>query len=110
MAMIVNGVDNELKLDPILDVDFRDGIFTLNYNGSYQLFLNKFVEMVNGFINRVINEYHDATMYRYDYEDCFNAMVADFETVNCPYWKHIVGPFNILFDTSAFEEDKNDQD
>lgn len=107
MAMIVNSISNELEIDPNIDVDFEDGIFTLNYFGSYQLFLNKFVPMVNSFINRVINEYHDATMYRYDYKDCFNTMIEDFETVNCPYWKHIVGPFNILFDTSAFEEDEN---
>lgn len=104
--MIVNGFHDTFKVDPRIDVDFGDGILTLNYDGSYTLFANKFIPMLNSFIDRVINEYHDATMYRYDYEDCFNAMIEDFETVNCPYWKHIVGPFNILFDASAFEEDK----
>ena len=59
--MIVNGISDELKIDPTIDVDFGDGIFTLNYNGSYQLFLNKFVPMLNSFINRTINEYQDVT-------------------------------------------------
>ena len=61
MAMIVNGVDNESKLDPNIDVDFVDGIFTLNYFGSYRLFLNNYVSMVKSFMNRVINEYQDVT-------------------------------------------------
>lgn len=87
MAMIVNGVDNELKLDPILDVDFRDGIFTLNYNGSYQLFLNKFVEMVNGFINRVINEYYDATVQPDPdkrYRECLAEWYAETTLIDYP--------------------------
>lgn len=104
MSMIVNSISDELKIDPTIDVDFGDGIFTLNYCGSYKLFLNKYVTMVNSFVNRVINDYHDAIMYRYDYEDCFNAMIEDFETVNCPYLGKVI---KIQFDLSAFEEGKN---
>jgi len=105
MKSIVNGYSNMWDSDPIIDVDFGDGgAFTLNYEGSYESFLKEFIPSLKDFFNGVIEEYHELTAHRNDYEDCFNTMIEDFETVNCPYWKRIVGPYNILFDTSAFEE------
>ena len=93
--------------DPILNVNFGDGgAFALNYEGRYESFLKEFIPNLKDFFNGVIEEYSELTAQRNDYEDCFDTMIEDFETVNCPYWKHIVGPFDILFDTSAFEEDE----
>ena len=72
--------------DSILNVDFGDGgAFMLNYEGRYDSFLKEFIPNLKDFVNDVIKEYHELTVHRNDYEDCFNTMIEDFETVNCPY-------------------------
>ena len=72
--------------DIILNVDFGDGsAFTLNYEGHYDSFLKEFIPNLKDFINDVIKEYYEITAQRNDYEDCFNTMIEDFKTVNCPY-------------------------
>jgi hypothetical protein len=77
--------------DPILNVDFGDGsAFTLGYNGRYESFLKEFIPNLKDFFNGVIEEYHELTAHRSDYEDCFNTMISDFETVNTPYFQRTV--------------------
>lgn len=87
MAMIVNGVSNGLERDPNIDVDFGDGIFTLNYFGSYRLFLNNYVSMVKSFTNRVINEYYDATVQPDPdkrYRECLAEWYAETTLIDYP--------------------------
>lgn len=87
MAMIVNEISNEWEIDPIIDVDFGDGVFTLNYFGSYQLFLNNYVSMVKSFMNRVINEYHDATLQPDPdkrYRECLAEWYAETTLIDYP--------------------------
>ena len=97
---------NLLDSDPILNVNFVDGgAFALNYEGRYKSFLKEFIPNLKDFFNGVIEEYSELTAQRNDYEDCFNTMIADFETVDSPYWKN-TGVIEIQFDIKAFEEDE----
>lgn len=105
MKSIVNGYSNLCDSDPIIDVDFGDGgAFTLNYEGRYESFLKEFIPNLKDFFNGVIEEYGELTAQRNSYEDCFNAMITDFETVNSPYLSKVI---KIQFDPRAFEEDKD---
>ena len=97
---------NLCDADSILNVDFGDGsAFTLNYEGHYESFLKEFIPNLKDFFNGVIEEYGELTAQRNDYEDCFDTMIEDFETVNSPYWRR-TGVIEIPFDIKAFEEDE----
>ena len=103
--MITRYVDRT-RGDTDIRAEFKHGYFELSFEGPSSVFVKDFESILGDFFAEVVEDYEDAVCHKHSYEDCFNTMISDFETVNCPYWKHMVGPFNIPFDTSAFEEDE----
>lgn len=72
--------------DPILKVVFMAGPFKLEYNGPQKYFKNSFKGALDRFAKKVAKDYDDYFYITDRHADCFEAMVKDFETLECPYW------------------------
>lgn len=75
---------------PEVTIRFEDYGFTLDYEGSDGEFLEEFESMLKLFTENVIKSYREFKNFDLDsrYESCFDFMVEDFETLDCPYWRY----------------------
>lgn len=61
--------------------------FTLDYEGSDDEYWEEFESRLKMFSEKVIKSYREFKNFN-TYESCFDAMVKDFETLDCPYWRY----------------------
>lgn len=72
--------------DPNLKVVFMAGPFKLEYNGPRGHFKDSFKGALDRFAKKVAKDYDDYFNITDQHADCFEAMIKDFETLECPYW------------------------
>lgn len=99
-------VDHEWSIyeDPTLKVEFMAGPFKLEYNGPQNYFKESFKGAFERFAKKVAKDYDDYFHITDRHADCFEAMIKDFVTLDCPYWS---GKLDVSF---GIKEDSNDQD
>ena len=72
---------------PETKIRFEGYGFTLDYEGSDDEYLEEFESMLAKFYISVVKSYREFKNFNLDshYENCFDAMVEDFETRTCPF-------------------------
>ena len=85
--------DQELSIydEPKLRVEFMHGPFKLEYNGPQNYFIESFKGALERFAKKVAEDYDDYFNITDHHADCFEAMIKDFETLECPYWSGKLG-------------------
>lgn len=68
-----------------IKVNFEHGGLYLQYDGNINVFMNDFEGILDYFVKQVLDDYSQLVHKGPDCEDCFNAMIKEFETVECPY-------------------------
>ena len=70
--------------DKSVCVEFEHGSLYLQYDGDLNVFMNDFEGILDYFVKQVLEDYNQVRKGS-NYEDCFDAMIKNFETVECPY-------------------------
>lgn len=81
-------VDQEWSVygDPNITVQFMHGPFKLEFSGPQGYFKESFKGELERFAKKVARDYDDYFHITDRHADCFEAMIKDFETLECPYW------------------------
>ena len=91
--------------DESVCVEFEHGSLYLQYDGDLNVFMNDFEGILDYFVKQVLEDYSQVVHKGPDYEDCFNAMIKDFETVDCPYLGR-PSAIEIQFDRDSFSKEE----
>lgn len=66
---------------PYVEAEFVDGFFELNFKGNLPIFMNEFPKRLEDFVKNVVSDYNKYVHPKDDYEECFDSMVADMDTI-----------------------------
>lgn len=81
-------VDQEWSVygDSNIKVEFMQGPFKLEFSGPQGYCKESFKGELERFAKKVARDYGDYFDITDRHADCFEYMIKDFETLECPYW------------------------
>lgn len=95
--------------DPVLNVKFARGPFSMDYHCLQSRFVRSFKEDFTAFYEKVMKDYDEVTGRSNAFEDCFDTMVEDMTEINYkPTPRYIQIDFDPWWDSESVKAIMND--